>query len=69
MRAFPSFMEMDGHPSPMQRLQLLHFSGSTRSGAFGFTYFSSTQGRREMMTLGSSSASSSFTASSHSFRL
>ena len=61
-------MEMAGQPILMQLLQPMHLSVFTFSGALCFTYFSRAQGRRLMMTEGSSAASSSFTARSVSFR-
>ena len=66
--AFPSFMEMAGQPIFMQFLQPTHLSVSTARGALCLTYFSRAQGRREMMTEGSSAESSSFTAWSQAFR-
>ena len=53
----------------MHFLQPLHLSGFILSGFFGFTYFNSTQGLREIITDGSFFSSSSFTTLSHSSRL
>src|SRR5699024_712638 len=67
--ALPSVMLMAGQPIFMHILQVLHFSGSTVRGALCLSYLRRAQGRREMMTLGSSAWSSSLTAWSHSARL
>jgi len=62
--AFPSFIEIAGHPSFMQALQPLHLSASTFSAGLCLTYFSNAQGRLEIITDGSSTASSSLIAAS-----
>ena len=68
MAALPPFMLMAGQPMRMQLLQLRHLSVSTVRGALCLTYFSRAQGRRLMITEGSRSASSSFTALSQAAR-
>ena len=68
MVAFPSLKEREGHPRPIQRRQERHLAGSTARAGLAFTVFNSTQGLREMITEGSSAASSSFSTLSQAFR-
>ena len=52
----------------MHDLHPMHLSLSTTNGALCLTVLSSAHGRREMITDGSSAASSSLIASSHALR-
>ena len=65
---FPPITLMAGQPSFMQDLQPTHFSGFASMGPGCLTYLSSAHGRREIMTDGSSAASSSLTALSQAAR-
>ena len=68
MTAFLSFTLMAGHPRRIHDLHPTQFSFSTFNGGLCFTYFKRAQGRRLIITDGSSAANSSLITVSQAAR-
>jgi len=69
MTAFLFFMLIAGQPIPRHARHPTHFSGLMKRGGLCLTVFSSAQGRRAIITDGSSAASSSFKTVRTCFKL